>query len=272
MRVTFLSLFPEMFPGPLGTSILGKACQRGIIQVEVVNIRDFAPDRHRITDDVPFGGGPGMVMKPEPVVAALEAVLGRSLVPAPVRAVEAGRGPYHPELAGEGVRVVLLTPQGLVFSQDLAQELATCRHLVLVCGHYEGVDERIRYFVTDEVSIGDYVLTGGEIPALAVADAVCRLVPGVVGDPQSPREDSFAAGLLEGPQYTRPRTFRGLGVPAVLLSGDHAAVAAWRRREALRRTLLRRPDLLARARLDDADLEALKDLRREVAGGQDPVL
>lgn len=272
VRVTFLSLFPEMFPGPLGASILAKACERGVLQVELVDIRDFALDKHRITDDVPFGGGPGMVMKPEPVVAALEKVLGRALKPAPPEVVEAGRGPYHPGLARDGVRVILLTPQGRLFSQEFAEELAACRHLVLVCGHYEGVDERVRAFVTDEVSIGDYVLTGGEIPALVVADAVCRLVPGVVGDPRSPREDSFATGLLEGPQYTRPRSFRGMEVPAVLLSGDHAAVRDWQRREALRRTLLRRPDLLARARLTGEDVEMLRALRHEVAGGGEPVL
>ncbi|MFZ5769179.1 MAG: tRNA (guanosine(37)-N1)-methyltransferase TrmD [Bacillota bacterium] len=272
MRVTFLSLFPEMFPGPLGTSILGKACERGILQVELVDIRDFARDKHRITDDVPFGGGPGMVMKPEPIVAALEAVLGRTLEPAPAHVVEAGHGPYRPALAREGVRVVLLTPQGRTFCQEMAEELAGCRHLVLVCGHYEGVDERVRFFVTDEVSIGDYVLTGGEIPALVVADAVCRLVPGVVGDPQSPRTDSFALGLLEGPQYTRPRSFRGLEVPPVLLSGDHAAIRAWQRQQSLRRTLLRRPDLLARARLTEKDVEMLSTMRHEVAGRREPVL
>lgn len=272
MRLTFLSLFPEMFPGPLGASILGKACERGLIRVDLVDMRDFARDRHRITDDVPFGGGPGMVMKPEPIVAALEAVLGRTLEPAPAETVESGHGPYHPGLAREGARVVLLTPQGRPFSQDLAEELAGCRHLVLVCGHYEGVDERVRLFVTDEVSIGDYVLTGGEIPALVVADAVTRLIPGVVGDPRSPRTDSFAGGLLEGPQYTRPRSFRGLEVPPVLLSGDHAAIESWRRLHALRRTLLRRPDLLARARLSEGDVEALRAVRHQVAGPEDPVL
>jgi tRNA (guanine37-N1)-methyltransferase len=272
VRFTFLSLFPEMFPGPLGASILGKACERGLIRVDLVDIRDFASDRHRITDDVPFGGGPGMVMKPEPIVAALEAVLGRRLDPAPPEVVEAGRGPYRRDLAEEGVRVLLLTPQGRTFSQAMAEELAACRHLLLVCGHYEGVDERVRLFVTDEVSIGDYVLTGGEIPALVVADAVARLVPGVLGHPLSPCTDSFADGLLEGPQYTRPRSFRGLEVPPVLLSGDHAAIESWRRMQALRRTLLRRPELLARARLNEADVVALRELRRQVAGSADAVL
>lgn len=267
MRVSILTLFPEMFPGPLGGSIMARAQERGLLQVEVVDIRVYARDKHRITDDTTFGGGPGMVLKPEPVVAALESVLGREIPPAPPEVVEAGRPPYHPELAAAGYRIVLLTPQGRLFDQELAQDLARCHHLVLICGHYEGVDDRVTRFVTDEVSIGDYVLTGGEIPALVVCDAVCRLVPGVVGDPEGPREDSFATGVLEGPQYTRPRRFRDLEVPPVLLSGDHGAIARWRRREALRRTLLRRPDLLARARLTPEDVALLAEIRRELADG-----
>lgn len=272
LRLTFLTLFPEMFPGPLAASVLGKALTRGILRVELVNIRDFAGDKHRITDDTVFGGGAGMLLKPEPVVSALESLLDREMSPVPPTVVEAGRGPYHPGLAEEGIRVVLLTPQGERFSQEMAAQFSRCRHLVLVCGHYEGVDERVRRFVTDEVSIGDYVLTGGEIPALVVADAVARLVPGVVGDPESPRTDSFAQGLLEAPQYTRPREFRGLEVPAVLLSGDHGAIASWRRKQSLRRTLLRRPDLLAKAPLTAPDLEMLAEIRRELAAGGKPVL
>ncbi|HHY93922.1 MAG TPA: tRNA (guanosine(37)-N1)-methyltransferase TrmD [Firmicutes bacterium] len=263
MRISILTLFPEVFPGPLGVSILGKAGERGLLQVDLVDIRDFAPGKHRITDDTPFGGGTGMVLKPEPVVAALERILGRKLSPLSAETVSRGRGPYRVDGEWAGVRVVLLTPQGVRFDQKLARELASSRHLVLICGHYEGVDERIRHFVTDEVSIGDYVLTGGEIPALVVADSVARLVPGVLGDPGAPASDSFAEGLLEGPQYTRPRLYRGLEVPPVLLSGDHQSIDRWRRKEALRRTLLRRPDLLARTRLDERDMALLAQIRQE---------
>lgn len=241
MRFHILTLFPDFFRGPLEESILGRAAARGLVRVRVHNIRDYAQDRHRVTDDYPFGGGSGMVMKPEPLFRAVEAVQ-RGI------AGEAG------EEAARRAPVVLLTPQGRPFRQDAAQEMAGYEDLILVCGHYEGVDERVReHLATDEVSIGDYVLTGGEPAALVVADAVARLVPGVVGDPESLVSESHTTGLLEYPQYTRPRSFRGWDVPDMLLSGNHAEIARWRRRQALLRTLRRRPELLAGAWLSEED-------------------
>lgn len=242
MIVDILTLFPEMFEGPLGASILGRALEKGLLSVRVTNIRDYAEGRHKVTDDCPYGGGTGMVMKPEPVYAAIDDAVERS----------AAR-PW----------IVLMTPQGEVFSQAIAWDLARRVHLVFVCGHYEGFDERIRLGVDQEISIGDYVLTGGEIPALVVVDAVCRLVPGVLGDDMSAVQDSFAQGLLEGPQYTRPREFRGMEVPEVLLSGDHEKVRLWRRKEALRRTLIRRRDLLDGMALSDEDRRLLAEVRGE---------
>lgn len=225
MRFDIFTLLPEVFPPYLGSSILQKACEGGFIEVRVHNIRDAAVGRHRVTDDTPYGGGGGMVMKPEPVFAAVEAVLG----PAPDQACP----------------VILLTPQGRVFTQTIAVELAAHGRLALICGRYEGVDERIRaHLVTDEISIGDYVLTGGELPALIVVDAVTRLIPGVLGDPGATQDDSHATGLLEYPHYTRPPEFRGWSVPDVLLSGDHARIEQWRREQAILRTRQRRPDLL----------------------------
>lgn len=208
-----------------GESILGKARQRGIIEIEAVNLRDFTEDRHRTTDDEPFGGGPGMVMKCEPVFRAVEALTARR--------------------PGARPRVVLMTPQGRRFDQKMAGELARESHIIIICGRYEGVDERIReHLATDEISIGDYVTAGGEIPALVVLEAVARLVPGVLGDESSPESESFSGGLLEYPQYTRPAEFRGYKVPDVLLSGNHAEIEKWRRERSLQRTLERRPDLL----------------------------
>ncbi|HEX6990122.1 MAG TPA: tRNA (guanosine(37)-N1)-methyltransferase TrmD [Bacillota bacterium] len=242
MRIDVVTLFPRMFEGPLTEAILHRAQEVGLVDIRVHDLRDHAVDRHRTVDDYPFGGGPGMVMKPEPLFAAFEAVVAE---------------------AGRPGRVILTTPQGRVFDQDLAWELSRSRHLLIFCGRYEGVDERVREaLVTDEISIGDYVLTGGELPTMVIIDAVTRLVPGVVGGESSVYEDSFEDGLLEGPQYTRPRRFRGMEVPGVLLSGHHEEVRRWRRREALRRTLKRRPDLLARARLSDEDRALLDELRR----------
>ena len=223
MRVDVLTLFPGIFDGPLDQSILLKAREAGLMSVEVHDLREFAEGKHRVTDEPPFGGGGGMVMKPEPVFAGVESLKGRF---------------------GPG-KVILLSPQGERLTSALARQLAEVSHLILVCGRYEGVDQRVADHLADlEVSIGDYVLTGGELPALVLIDSVARFLPGVLGDPQASSRDSFEEGLLEAPQYTRPREFRGYTVPEVLLSGDHAAIGRCRREEALRRTRLKRPDLL----------------------------
>ena len=239
MRFDVFTLFPEVLTPYLETSILQRARQRGLLEVALHNIRDWTSDRHHVTDDEPYGGGGGMVMKPEPIFTAVEGVLGIS--------------PACP--------VILLTPQGRLFSQALAFELAAQPRLALLCGRYEGVDERVRqHLVSDEISIGDYVLTGGELPALALIDAVARLIPGVLGDPDGALDDSHASGLLEYPHYTRPPEFRGWRVPDILISGDHARLARWRRQQALLRTRLRRPDLLQKAELSASDLEYLDKL------------
>ena len=225
LSVEVLTLFPRMIAAPLEESILGKAREKGLLRMQVTDIREFADGKHRVTDDVPYGGGAGMVMKPEPLVAAIEAARQR----------------------GPGARVVLLSPQGPRFDQGKAQELASHGALILVCGRYEGVDERVLRWVDEELSLGDFVLTGGEMAALAVIDAVARLVPGVLGNELSAQSESFSGeGLLEGPQYTRPPEFRGLRVPEVLLSGDHEKIARWRQDQAVARTRERRPDLLTR--------------------------
>ena len=237
MEFDVFTLLPEVFPPYLESSILQRARQRGLIDVCVHNIRDWAADKHHVTDDEPYGGGGGMVMKVEPVFAAVESVLG-------------------PETR---FRVILLTPQGRVFNQKVAMELAQHPRLALICGRYEGVDERIReQLVTDEISIGDYVLTGGELPALILIDAVSRLLPGVLGDPDGAADDSHATGLLEYPHYTRPPAFRGWKVPDILVSGDHAKIAQWRREQSLLRTMKRRPDLLESAPLSEKDQKYLK--------------
>jgi tRNA (guanine37-N1)-methyltransferase len=241
MRIDVITLFPRMFAGPLGESMLRVAQDRGAVTIRLIDLRDYTESRHRVADDYPFGGGGGMVLKPEPLFAAVDAL----------------RGPDS--------RVVLLCPQGPTFGQAAAGRLARREHLILLCGHYEGVDERVReHLVDEELSIGDYVLTGGELPALVVMDAVVRLLPGVLGDPAGPANDSFAGGRLDYPQYTRPAEFRGLAVPDVLLSGDHQRIARWRRREALRRTLARRPDLLAAAPPTDEERQWLA----EFSGGR----
>jgi tRNA (guanine37-N1)-methyltransferase len=247
MRIDVLTLFPGMFAGPLDESIIKRAQDAGVLEIHLHNIRDWAPGRHKVADDYPFGGGPGMVMKAEPVVAAVEAVT----------AMDARRGP-----------VVLLTPQGERLTQALVRELAEAPRLTLVCGHYEGVDERaVELAVTREVSIGDYVLSGGEPAAWVLLDAVARLVPGVVGSGESLVEESHSAGLLEYPQYTRPADFRGARVPDILLSGHHAEIARWRRRQQLLRTARRRPDLLAQAAITDAERAWLEQETREQGTG-----
>ncbi len=243
MRIDVFTLFPGMFAGPLQESILKRAQDMGRLTVVIHNIRDYATDRHRVTDEPPYGGGGGMVLKAEPIFRAVEAV---------------------PGLREQGVPIILLSPQGRLFTQRVAEELAQQPWLALICGHYEGVDERVRLgLATDEISIGDYVLTGGELAAMVIIDAVARLLPGVLGDPEAAAKDSYATGLLEYPHYTRPPVFRGMAVPEVLLSGDHAAVERWRRREALRRTWQRRPDLLLSADLSEADRNFLVDLAEE---------
>ncbi|MBN1135587.1 MAG: tRNA (guanosine(37)-N1)-methyltransferase TrmD [Anaerolineae bacterium] len=243
MHFDIVTLFPGLFDGVFDDSIIKRAREAGLVTVALHNIRDHATGRHRITDDTPYGGGGGMVLKPEPVAAAVEAVLGEALGAVPV---------------------VLLSPQGRLFNHQVARELSRQRRLLLLCGRYEGVDERVReLLVTDEISIGDYVLSGGEVPAMVIVEAVTRLIPGVLGDPGAAFEDSHAEGLLEYPHYTRPAVFRGLAVPEVLLSGNHAEIVRWRRRQALRRTWLRRPDLLRQAYLGTEDLAYVQQLEEE---------
>lgn len=254
MDISILTLFPGMFAGPLDQSIIGRAQERGLASVALYNIRDFALDRHHVVDDAPFGGGPGMVMKPEPLFLAAEAVKAEI-------AERLGTA------VAEDAPVILLSPQGRPLTQAVAHELAAHAALVLICGRYEGVDARAEEaLATDVISIGDYVLTGGEIPAMTVVDAVVRLLPGVLGDDASAEEESFSDGLLEGPSYTRPAEYRGMTVPEILLSGDHGAVARWRRRQALQRTWQRRPDLLASAELTDEDRAYLRKLESGEAG------
>jgi tRNA (guanine37-N1)-methyltransferase len=239
MRFDVFSLFPQLLEPYLNASILQRAQTKGLLEVGLHNIREWAIDKHRVTDDEPFGGGGGMLMKAEPIFAAVESVLGQS-----------------PECP-----VILLTPQGRPFSHAVAEELAAQPRLAMICGRYEGVDERIRqHLVSDEISVGDFVLTGGELPALILIDALTRLIPGVLGDPMAAANDSHASGLLEGPHYTRPAEFRGWQVPEVLRSGDHAKIDRWRREQALLRTIQRRPELLESAELSPADREFLKEM------------
>ena len=230
MRIDILCLFPEMFASPLEQSIIKRARERGLVNIVIHDIRDYTHDKHHTVDDYPYGGGPGMVLKPEPIFEAAEALkqqLGVSEMP-----------------------IMLLTPQGRLFSQSIAGELALLPHLVLICGHYEGLDERVcEHLATDEISIGDYVLSGGELAALVVVDAIVRLIPGVLGSQDSASIDSHSNGLLEYPQYTRPQVYRGWPVPSVLLSGNHGEIAEWRRRQAILRTAKRRPDLLEKGNL-----------------------
>ncbi len=242
MEFDVFTLLPDVFSPYLNSSILQRAIARRLIDVRIHNIRDWAEDKHHVTDDEPYGGGGGMVMKVEPVFKAVESVLG-------------------PEAS---CPVILLTPQGRVFNQKIAMEFVKQPRLALICGRYEGVDERIReHLVTDEISIGDYVLTGGELPALILIDAISRLISGVLGDPDGAMNDSHATGLLEYPHYTRPPEYRGWGVPEILLSGNHAKIEKWRREQSLRRTLIRRPDLLDNAILSETDRKALKKILDE---------
>ena len=242
MRFDIVTIFPKMVNGALEEGIVGRAITRGLLDVNVHDLRDFTTDRHRVVDDVPFGGGPGMVLNPEPLFRAVERIRGERGAPG---------------------AVVLTSPDGAKLTQAAAERLRQAGHVVVLCGRYEGVDERVRAdLATEEISIGDYVLSGGELPALVIVDAVARLVPGVVGDEQSVARDTFARGLLDFPQYTRPAEFAGHTVPPVLLSGHHREIERWRRREALARTLERRPDLLAEAELDAADRSILDELRK----------
>lgn len=238
MRIDIVSLFPEMFVGPFACSIIKRAKAAGLIEIAVSNPRDFTTDRHHIVDDYPFGGGAGMVMKPEPFFACVEELLqGRER---------------------ERSRVILMSPSAPAFRQNDAERLGQYEQIILLCGHYEGVDERVREYLCDEaLSVGDYVLTGGELPAMVITDAVSRLLPGVLGAENSASQDSFSSGLLEYPQYTRPRTFRNWEVPAVLLSGNHAEIEKWRRQEALKRTLQLRPELLKKISLSRQDQQYL---------------
>lgn len=253
MRIDILTLFPEMFEGYFQASILERAQVAQLLEIRLHQIREYATDKHRVTDEPPYGGGGGMVLKPGPVFRAVEAVL-------PEAASEAGNDGTN----NARPPVVLLTPQGRTFNQQVATELATLPQLILLCGRYEGVDERIRqHLVTDEISIGDYVLTGGELAAMVIVDAVARLIPGVLGAEDAADDDSFASGLLEGPHYTRPAAFRGWSVPDVLRSGHAARITRWRREQALRRTWQRRPELLIRANLSEEDKHFLATLAQE---------
>lgn len=258
MQFEVFTLLPEVFPPYLESSILQRARQRGLIDVHVHNIRGYTHDRHHTTDDTPYGGGGGMVMKPEPVFEAVESVLGLS-------AVQTQSAPA--EDARQGIPIILLTPQGRVFNQRVAEELSRQERIALLCGRYEGVDERIReHLVTDEISVGDYVLTGGELPALILIDAIARLLPDVLGDPTGAEDDSHSMGLLEYPHYTRPPEFRGWKVPEILLSGDHGKIETWRREQALLRTLRKRPDMIQKAELSEQDREFVERLRLKVQG------
>ena len=240
MTFDIVTIFPAMVEAALAVGVVGRAIERGLLEVGIHDLRDFTTDRHRSVDDVPYGGGPGMVMKPEPIFKALDAIEARR-----------ARRPV----------VLLTSPQGTRFRQRDAERLGSHEHLVLLCGRYEGVDERVRSRIDEEVSIGDYVLSGGELPALVILDAIARFVPGVVGDDQSVAEDSFSRGLLDFPHYTRPAMVGDLRVPDVLLSGNHQEIRKWRKQESLERTLERRPDLLENAALDDEEREILKKIR-----------
>lgn len=243
MRFDVITIFPEIFNSYSSESILKRAIERKIVEIKIHNLRDFTTDKHRVVDDYPYGGGPGMVMKPEPFFKAIEAIKKDGV-------------PRH---------TIMLSPQGKVFNQDIALRMAkTKTNLILICGRYEAIDERVREMLVDEeISIGDYVLTGGELPALVIIDTIVRLLPGVLGDERSKEEESFTWGLLDYPHYTRPPVYRGLMVPDVLLSGNHKDVALWRRKEALKRTIMRRPDLIEKASLTEEDYRILRKIKEE---------
>jgi tRNA (guanine37-N1)-methyltransferase len=256
MQIDILTLFPDMFAGYLNESILKRAQDAGLLRIALHNIRDYASGKHRVTDEPPYGGGGGMVLKPDPIFAAIESLISNRQY----------QNDQRPESEDQRLPIILLTPQGRPFTQKVAQELADHDQLLLLCGRYEGVDERIRqHLVTDEISIGDFVLTGGELAAMVIVDAVARLIPGVLGAEDAAEEDSYATGLLEGPHYTRPETFRDWSVPEVLRSGHAANIARWRREQALRRTWQRRPDLLLTADLSQADRWFLGTLAAEAS-------
>ena len=244
MQIDVFTLFPGMFVGPFDDSILLRAQEAGLVSIHTHNIRDWAPGKHHQCDDTPYGGGGGMILKPDPIFGAVEAVLG----------TQPGEPP--------GCPIILLTPQGRLFNQTIARELAQHKRLALICGRYEGIDERVReHLVTDEISIGDYVLSGGELAAMVIVDAVVRLLPGALGDPGAPIKDSHSSNLLEHPHYTRPAVFRGWPIPDILVSGHHANLARWRRKASLRRTWERRPDLIEKAALSKADRAFLATLQ-----------
>ena len=248
MDIKIFSLFPEMFAGPLGSSLLGKARSKDILNIEVINFREYSTNKHRSVDDYPFGGGAGMVLQPEPVISALRDNI---------------------DLNDPNTEIILMSPQGKVFDQAAACQLSQKKQLAFICGHYEGFDERIRAFVTQEYSIGDYVLTGGELPAMVMIDAISRLIPGVIKEQESYEEDSFYHGLLEYPHYTRPQNFEGMEVPEVLLSGHHENIRKWRKKESLRRTLLRRPDLLEHYGFSKEEEKMMAEIQAELAEEQD---
>jgi tRNA (guanine37-N1)-methyltransferase len=267
VQFDILTLFPEMFPGVLGASIFKRAAEAGHVRVRLHNIRHYTTDKHHTTDDYPYGGGAGMVIKPDPIFRAAEWVYALPEAPPGISIYEpppeALTGAVPPIPAPSEVPVILMTPQGNVLNHSVAEGLAQYPRLMILCGHYEGFDERVReHLVTHEISIGDYVLTGGELPAMVLCDVVARLVPGVLAE-DSAGDESHARGLLEYPQYTRPPDFRGWTIPPVLISGHHAQVETWRRRESLRRTLERRPDLLDNAQLTPQEQKWLEELKKE---------
>ncbi len=246
MFFDILTLFPDMFEGPLNNSILARAQENNLIEINIINIRDYTYDKHKVTDDYPYGGGAGMVLKIEPVYRAL-------------RDIKEQRDGKYP--------IILLTPQGKKLNQDLVKKYSKFKGMVLICGHYEGVDERIRKnLITDEVSIGDYVLTGGELPAMIMVDAISRMIPSVLGTDESKEKDSFYNGLLDYPQYTRPREYKNMKVPEILLSGNHGKIAHWREKQSLKRTLVRRPDLLQKKELKEEQKNILKKIEKELEG------
>ncbi len=244
MDIKIFSLFPEMFEGSLGSSLIGKAREKDILHIDVINFREYSTNKHKSVDDYPFGGGAGMVLQPEPIVSALR---------------------DHLDLNDPDTEIILMSPQGKPFTQEEACALAQKKQLAFVCGHYEGFDERIRAFATSEYSIGDYVLTGGELPAMVMIDTISRLIPGVIKEQESYEEDSFYHGLLEYPHYTRPQNFEGMEVPEILLSGHHENIRKWRKKESLRRTLLRRPDLLENYQFSKEELKLLEEVKAELA-------
>jgi len=253
LRIDILTLFPQMFEAPFNSGIFQRAVANGLVEVNTYNIRDYTHDKHHIVDDSPYGGGAGMIMKPEPIFEVVETIKQEVVTK-----------------RGEELPVVLLTPQGRPFSQVIARELSYYRHLILICGHYEGIDERVHeHLATDEISIGDYILSGGEPAAMVVIDAIVRLIPGVLGSEESLKDDSHTDGLLEYPQYTRPAVFRQWQVPDILLSGNHGEIACWRRRQSIIRTLKRRPELLHKTNLSSEEKQLVSRLTEEDSSIED---